>query len=437
MRKKIINIIVYIGIVLFALAFIFIGNRIASRDISIEFDDDFITAEAKIIEIVDISIEELNEWMSFTTITFEAVITRGNNRNEAVIATQQILIDSVGYLDREVMVGNRVILTTHAIHGNQWFFSDFVRINQIIILGAIFIALLLIFGRFKGLNSILSLGFTCVAIFAVFIPSILSGKNIYLSSIIICAYTIIITLFILNGINRKSLAAVGGCFGGIVAAGILTLIMNNALLLTGVTSNESIQLTFLPTDNPVNLRAIIFASIIIGATGAIMDVAVSISSALSELKTQAPDLSFSMLYKSGINIGRDIMGSMTNTLVLAYIGSSLTVILLLVVYTTSFTELFNREMVVVEILQALIGSLGILFTMPLTALICAVLFSQKPKIKTVEENDAAPVVEPAVETIPSIPEDKPKPFKPALEDFFGEKAGWGHETNSKNKERTQ
>ena len=99
-------------------------------------------------------------------------------------------------------------------------------------------------------------------------------------------------------------------------------------------------------------------------------------------------MSFGALFKSGVNIGKDIMGSMTNTLVLAYIGSSLSVILLLLVkYNNSITELLNRELIVVELLQSLIGSLGILLTMPLTALVCAALYSRKPKPKDDDDDD--------------------------------------------------
>jgi uncharacterized membrane protein len=182
-----------------------------------------------------------------------------------------------------------------------------------------------------------------------------------------------------NGVNKKSLAAITGCFGGVIAAAALTFIMNNILALTGIVSGESMSLLFLPLDEPIDLRAIIFGGILIGSVGAVMDVAVSISSALWEVKTQAADLTFRSIYKSGVNIGRDVLGSMTNTLVLAYIGSSLSLILLLIVHTGSLTELLNRELVIVELLKAIIGSLGLLFTMPLTAMICAALYSKKPE----------------------------------------------------------
>lgn len=108
-----------------------------------------------------------------------------------------------------------------------------------------------------------------------------------------------------------------------------------------------------------------------------MDMSVSISSALWELKTQMPQSSFKDIFKSGITIGKDILGSSINTLVLAYIGSSLTIVLFLLSHFNSVLRILNRELVLVEILQAIIGGVGIFLTMPLTALFCAILFTQR------------------------------------------------------------
>jgi uncharacterized membrane protein len=113
--------------------------------------------------------------------------------------------------------------------------------------------------------------------------------------------------------------------------------------------------------------------------GAIMDVAMSISSALWELKEKAGMIKFDTLLRSGLTIGRDIFGTMANTLILAYIGSSLSVILILSVYSNSLLTLFNSEMIIVEILQALAGSFGILLTMPLTALFCSLIYLRGEK----------------------------------------------------------
>ena len=155
--------------------------------------------------------------------------------------------------------------------------------------------------------------------------------------------------------------------------------MSNILSLTGVIDEDSIYILQLTSANPIDLKAIIFAAIIIGAMGAIMDTAMSISSSLWEVSIHSGKPTFDALFKSGMNIGRDVMGTMTNTLILAYIGSSLSIVLLFVAYNSSLLYLFNIEMIIVEVLQALIGSLGILLTMPITSFICAALYTKSLK----------------------------------------------------------
>jgi len=309
-------------------------------------------------------------------LIFEARIAEGAQRGRIVTA-EQSLGDfwGVGEPLREVTRGDSILL----IHTNdRWFFLEHVRTGKMAVLGALFVLCILLLGGKKGFNTVLSLGLTCAAVFAVFIPSILSGKNIYVMAALVCAYTTIMTLSIVIGFNKKSFAAAIGCLGGILVTGIITVIMDNILFLTGIIDEHSRLLATMPGVS-INLRAIVFAGIIIGAMGAIMDVAMSISSSLWELKEEARELTFETLFRSGMNIGRDIMGSMANTLILAYIGTSLSVVLILSVFSNSLTELLNREMIVIEILQALAGSFGILFAMPLTAFACAIIYVRKAR----------------------------------------------------------
>ena len=366
----------YAIILILAIVFLIVGNRIATEGMVVyDSDDAAPTYEARILRLVDVTehYTMFDEWQVFQ---FEAeIISRGERRGEMVTFTQstRFLFERFNRIAEE---GDRVMLALTAV--GAWSFIDYVRIYNVAVLGLAFVILLVVFGRFKGFNSVLSLGLTGLAVFAVFIPSVLSGMNIYISSIVVCIYAIVTTLFIINGVNKKSAAAVAGCLGGVLAAGVLTFFMSRTMELTGITQSESrILLTLIP-ESPIDLNAIIFAGIIIGAVGAIMDIAVSISSALWELKTQMPNASFKDIFKSGINIGKDILGSNINTLVLAYIGSSLTVILFLLSHFNSVLRILNRELVLVELLQAIIGGFGIFLTMPLTALICAVLYVRRP-----------------------------------------------------------
>ena len=165
-----------------------------------------------------------------------------------------------------------------------------------------------------------------------------------------------------------------------LAAGVITVAANTVCQLTGLTTEDSMYLLFLNSEKPIDLRAIIFAAIILGAVGAIMDVSMSLSSSLAEMKEQAGNMSAAQITRSGMVVGRDIMGTMANTLILAYIGSSLSVTLLLAAYNSSTPLLlFNSEMILVELLQAVAGSLGILLTIPLTSLVCGVLYRNDEK----------------------------------------------------------
>jgi uncharacterized membrane protein len=306
---------------------------------------------------------------------FEAKIIKGAQFRSifAVQETNQNYRSGV----KDVEVGDKVIVAR--AWDASWSFVDYYRIDKVLWLGAAFVLLLLLFGRLKGFHAILSLGLTCAAIFAVFIPSLLSGQNIYVSSVIVCVFSIVVTICIVAGVNRKSLGAIVGCIGGLAATGILTFLMNAVLGITGVLNKDSAFFLYLfKGSHIIDLRAVIFAGIIIGAVGAMMDVAMSVSSALWEIKEKAPGLGFGALLKSGFNISRDVMGTMVNTLILAYIGNSLSVVVILTVYIKSFTELINRQLVIIEMLQAIVGSLGLLLTMPLAALTCAALYHAPP-----------------------------------------------------------
>ena len=184
------------------------------------------------------------------------------------------------------------------------------------------------------------------------------------------------TLIIVQGPNTKSLAAGLGCCGGLIVVSILTTIMTEILRISGLVDEDSVYLLYLETQNPINLKGIIFAAITLGAMGAILDIAVDIAASLNEVQRHASKKSMRQTIKSGITIGKDIVGSMSNTLILAYIGSSLSVILLLLVHSGSLQDLLNSELIVVEILQALAGSIGILFTIPITAISCGFLYNR-------------------------------------------------------------
>lgn len=376
------NTLIYLLTIIFSLALLFIGYKYTTKDLALLKGSGVTAEKAQVVKIIkvkpvqyDLGGEKLEEGKD---IVFSAEILTGQHKSQQVTAVQST-DPFTGIPIKEVVVGDKVVLYKLDNQSSEYDYvlGEYLRTNLLLILGLVFFILLLFFGRLKGFNTILSLIFTGIAIFAVFIPAVLQGFNIYLWSIVTCVFIIIMSLLIIYGANKKSLAAGIGCIAGILVAGVLTLIMNKLLHLTGLVSEESLYIIRMNSENPINLKAIIFAAIIIGAVGAIMDISMSLASSLSELHEKLEYSPFSLLVKSGMSIGRDMMGTMTNTLILAYIGSSLSAVLLLVSYNSSLLELLNKEMIVVEILQALVGSIGILFTIPITSVVCGYLYSER------------------------------------------------------------
>ena len=373
----------YCLVLLISVLYIFIGHNLAMQNYQ-DFagDDQSIVVKATVKEVLSQQSNDypLNDFEDVVSemIIFTAEITSGAEK-ETVVEAQQTLDYYTAVNLKVVEPGDKVLLYTYPdiIGDYPWQLSDYERFDTISVLLIIFLALLLLFGGTKGLNTIISLTLTCLAVFYVFIPAVLAGENVYLWSIVTCIYITFMTLFIVNGVNTKSFAAIFGCLGGVLLAGMLTLILDGMLELTGVVNDESVILLNIMPDNPLDLKALIFAAIIIGAVGAIMDVSISIAASLAELKEKLPEISMLELWKSGMTISKDIMGTMANTLILAYMGSCLTSVLLMVAYNSSLLDLFNREMIIVEMLQALVGSMGILLALPLTSLICAALYRGK------------------------------------------------------------
>ena len=377
------QLIAYVAVLLVSILYIIVGHNLAIANYhAFSGDDQSIVIKAEVVELTDryTVMYPLNEfeYAEDETIVFRAKVTSGDMKGQTIEAAQTLDYFTAVHLP-VVEPGDRILL--YSIPGgmaeHEWLMSDYQRFDQILILGAVFVLLVLLIGHWQGVNTLISLALTCLAVFYVFIPAVLAGESIYLWSIATCIYVTFMTLFIVNGVNAKSIGAILGCLAGIVVAAVLTLFFEESMTLTGLLDENSVLLYGLNPDAPFNLKAIIFAAIIIGSMGAIMDVSISIAAALEELKEKLPQITLGELFQSGMNISRDIMGTMANTLILAYIGSALAGVLLMVAYNSAMIDLFNREMIVVECLQALAGSIGILMALPFTALICALLYQSK------------------------------------------------------------
>lgn len=295
-KKNYKPLLVYLAVFVISVLYIIVGHEVAMTNYQPFDDDDQSTVvKATVVEVIDRWSEEYQisetEYAQNETILFTAKLRSGANKGMVIEAAQTLDYFTAVNL-RAVEPGDKVLLytTPDGMTENQWLLSDYERFDQIIMLLIIFLVLLLVFGRWQGFNTIVSLALTCLAVFCVFIPAVLAGESIYVWSIVTCIYVTLMTLFIVNGVNRKSVAAILGCLAGVMVSAVLTLIMDQTMLLTGILDENSVILYGLRPEEPLNLRAVIFGSIIIGAVGAIMDVSISIAAALAELKEKLPQI---------------------------------------------------------------------------------------------------------------------------------------------------
>ena len=281
--------------------------------------------------------------------------------------------------DINLKKGNKVIL--HAEPNSDevmtsddvdFFIADIKRDNQIWLFGGIFSLLLILIGRKKGVRSIVSIFTTVGLIFFVLVPSILAGISPIMSSVLVGILSTIITIYLVGGLNPKSTSAIAGTSASLVFAGLLSILAINIAHLTGFAGEETM---FLYTARPdLNFTGILSASIIIASLGALMDTSVSIASTINEIHETDSSLDVKQLFISGMNVGKDIIGTMSNTLILVYLGSSLPLVLLS--SNVDLIKFFNLNQVVTEIISALIGSIAILVCVPLTAIISAILIKR-------------------------------------------------------------
>jgi uncharacterized membrane protein len=236
----------------------------------------------------------------------------------------------------------------------------------------LFLTLLCIIGGKRGVLSLLGLIFSLLSIVWILVPLTLQGHSSILTSLIVAILITFVSITLLAGVNPKSLSAIAGCIFGVGSAALLAFIVGNLSFITGYHTPQAGQLMALEN---IDLSGIFVSGVIISAMGAIMDTSMTIASSMDEVKRAHPAISTADLFKAGLNVGRDAMGTMSNTLILAFVGSSLGLILLMFALDISFLQFINSDDIGIEIIQGIAGSIGIILTVPFTTLIASKLFS--------------------------------------------------------------
>lgn len=343
---------------------IFISICISSTNAYCEDNEEYKYYSARIMEL-DEQIEE-----GVKSYNIKAVFLEGPFESKA-ISIEYIPVLGTSH-DIDLKKDMPIIVCLQSKDGNI-LHSSFFGVNRkdiIVKMTMIFIAILVIIGGFKGVFATISLLATFLLIIFCLIPLILNGANPILSTIVVSSISILISFILITGFSKKSLCAIISTIGGTVIAGIFAFYFGNLMALTGL-SSDSVQTLVTQTDLTIDYRGLLFSGMILGTMGAVMDIGMSITSFIFELKNKKPNISSISLFKSGMTVGKDIMSTMTNTLILAYAGASLPLFLYFAGMNSDFTNIVNIEFIAEEILRSISGSIGLILTIPLTSLIAS------------------------------------------------------------------
>lgn len=338
----------------------------------------------KVIGVSYADVQDLQQGAGSTKQIAEVIVESGMFKGTTRYI-DNMLTGNPAY-DINLKKGDKVILHAETINSDDdisvedvdFFIADLKRDSALLLIAAVFAGLLIVVGRKKGIYSLISILATIVFMFVGLVPMILSGVSPIIASVVVGILSTIITIYLVSGRNAKSLSAIIGTTLSLLLAGVLSVAVISAAKLTGFAGEESV---FLYTANSsLDFKGLLAASIIIAALGALMDTAVSIASTINEIHETDNNLSVGQLFRSGMNVGRDVIGTMSNTLILVYLGSSLPLVLLS--NNIDFQKFFNLNQVATEISSALVGSIAILACVPITAIIAAILVkNQKEKVE--------------------------------------------------------
>lgn len=275
-----------------------------------------------------------------------------------------------------------LIVSTYADGSHTATVYEFNRLLALAAIIALFVIATVLVGGKTGAKSLVGLVITLICIFLILLPMLMKGFPTLLTVFLICAYVAVVSFTILGGVSRKTLCASLATICGIAVALLFGLAAQALARIDGLRLADVEPLLQLrQTGTPIGLRYLLVGGIVISALGAVMDVAMSIASAISEIHSVNPALSTKELFRSGMNIGRDMVGTMTNTLILAFLGSSFVIVIYLYSIGLQPYQLLSSSYFAIEVISGISSSIGVIISVPLTALISAYVMGGKKLLK--------------------------------------------------------
>lgn len=337
---------------------------------------DFNSATVKEIVNQDMKTDESAEGSKTGSQELSVVINGGIYKGETMTAYNYF-----GPLSGvPVSVGSRVMLTikTHQDGKHSATVYEFNRIPILVVFVLLFFVVVAIVGGRTGVKSLVGLVFTIICLFAILIPLLIKGAPTIITTLGMCAFIAAVSFTVLGGVHRKTLSAFLGTMAGVLLALLFGMAVQSIARINGYRLESAEPLLYLRyADVPVGIKGLLVAGIIVSALGAVMDVAMSISSSLEEIHAANPSLPGKELFRSGMNIGRDMVGTMTNTLILAFLGSQFSLMIFFFARNMSFNQIASSAFIALEIISGISASIGMVLAIPLTALVSSSLIARK------------------------------------------------------------
>jgi len=333
---------------------------------------DYVDADVRSIGLIDC--DDPFEGLPTQCQSVEVSITSGPTDGSSVT----FLSSAVDFGAPLFAVGDRVVLAYNRLAPPEfrYVFVEFQRELPLLLLGGAFVVVVVAFGRWKGVRALAGLALSMAVIVGFLLPSLLRDNNAVAVALVTTSVVAFVALYLTHGVSMVSTVALLGTLSSVLLITALAAFVTAASELSGI-SGEAFQLLRV-TAEAVDPRGILIAGIVIGALGVLDDVTVTQVSAVEELRRANPGLDRRDLYRSAIRIGRDHVASTVNTLVLAYVGSSLALMLFFLQEGRSVSQVLGREVVAIEIVRTLVGSIGLIVSVPLTTALAVVAVDALP-----------------------------------------------------------
>ena len=372
-RKKAVRYLIYFLLVCVFAVFVIRLNQVEKTELVVRTGQTF--EKAKVVKILQDNLEENGTRVGEQKVRVHMLT--GVRKGEELDITS-----SSGYLFGAACKPGMKVIVMQSVAGDSTVASVYTqdRESVIYIFALIYLLALCMIGGKPGIKGCLGLVFTFFCVIFVYLPLVYLKYSPFWTAVFVCFITTLVTMYLIGGPTRKTCAATLGTLAGVVLAGISAWCFSKASGISGYNVSDIETLMTLWNTNRIQVGGLLFSGLLISCLGAVMDVAMSISSAIDEIYKQNSSLTRTELFKAGLRVGRDMMGTDSNTLILAFAGSSVSTLLLDYAYDLPYQQIINSNNIGIAIMQGLAGSFGIVLSVPFTVLICTVLFHKNKQL---------------------------------------------------------